>query len=156
ESWTRVRRDLRRGSPAALRRAGGLARRLVRRGPDPNDRWDEWRTLASTYGGSSTFFVASFGLFDPGSARYDVAYDVRHPAVAREFRALAAGGAEIGIHFSLQARRSAGQIRRERERLEEALELEIRSARHHWWALGREPAVTLRAQQDAGVDVDCS
>ncbi len=156
ESAVRFIRDLRRGSPAALRRAAGLARRLARRGTDPNDRWDDWRSRVQVQGGSSTFFVAAFNIFDDGAGHFDVGYDVRHPAVVREIRSLAALGAEIGIHFSLQARRTPDQPRLERERLEEALGLEIRSARHHWWALGEQPIATLRAQQEAGIAIDCS
>jgi hypothetical protein len=154
EALTRLRRELPRLS--AARRAAGLARRLARRGADPNDRWDEWRDLVRDWDGRATFFAASFNLFDDGAARFDVAYDVRRPEVARELRSLAEAGAEIGIHFSLQARRSAEQVRRERERLEEALGLEIRSSRHHWWALGERPWRTLRAHAEAGMTVDCS
>lgn len=156
ESTTRLVRDLRRGSPAAIRRAAGLARRLGRRGADPNDRWPEWREFARPFGGRSSFFVASYNYFDKGAARYDVGYDVRHPEVVREIRALAEQGAEIGIHFSLQARRSAAQVAREVARLEDATGLAIRSARHHWWALGEQPVETLRAQEAAGIAVDCS
>ena len=153
EALTRLRRELPR--PSAFRRAAGLGRRLVRRGPDPNDRWDEWRKLLGDWG-RATFFAASYGLFDEGAGRFDVAYDVRRPEVARELRSLAEAGGEIGIHFSLQARSSAEQVRRERERLEEALGVEIRSSRHHWWALGEEPWRTLRFHAEAGMTVDCS
>src|SRR5919198_643488 len=52
EALTRLRREL--PHPSALRRAAGLARRVVRRGPDPNDRWDEWRGLVGDWGGRAT------------------------------------------------------------------------------------------------------
>jgi hypothetical protein len=155
-SVKRLARDLRAVRPSALRRAAGLARRIADRGPDPNDRWDEWREVLGRWNGRATFFVASYNLFDSGAGRYDVAYDVRDARVARVFRDLADAGAEIGIHLSLQARSGAEQIRRERERLEEALERPVRSARHHWWALGRDSAATLRAHAEAGLAVDCS
>src|SRR5262249_29682591 len=127
-----------------------------RRGDDPNDRWEEWRVLEHRWDGRLTFFVASYNFFDEHGATYDVAYDIRRPEVASVFRALAAEGAEIGIHLSLQSRRSAQQVRSECERLEEALAVPVRSARHHWWALGERPVETLRAHQDAGIVVDCS
>ena len=155
ESLTRLRRELPR--PSAARRAAGLAKRLTRTSrPDPNDRWDEWRDLVRDWGGRATFFAASYNLFDAGAGRFDVAYDVRRPEVARELRGLADAGAEVGIHFSLQARRSAEQVRRERDRLEAALDLEVRSSRHHWWALGEAPWRTLRFHAEAGMRVDCS
>ena len=100
--------------------------------------------------------MASYNLFDAGAGRFDVAYDVRRQEVARELGALAEAGAEIGIHFSLQARDSAEQVRRERERLEEALGMPIRSSRHHWWALGERPWRTLRAHAQAAMTIDCS
>jgi hypothetical protein len=157
EALTRMRRDARALSPGTVRRLGGLARRVAERGrPDPNDTWDKWRETLAEWRGRATFFVASYNLFDSGAERYDVAYDVRHPEVAATLRALAEQGAEIGIHFSLQANRSAEQIAREHTRLEEALGLPIRSARHHWWALGKEPLRTLRAQAATGIQVDCS
>ena len=155
EARMRFARELRAGSPGVLRRALGLARRVATRGIDPNDRWEEWHGLLAEWG-PLTFYVASFNFFDEGAARYDVAYDVRDPRVSNQFRALAAAGAEIGIHFSLQARRSPDQIRKEVERLEDALGVPIRSARHHWWALGQETNTTLGAQAAAGIRVDCS
>lgn len=154
EAVTRFRREF--PHLSALRRGAGLARRLAQRRRDPNDRWDEWNTLVREWGGKATFFAASYSLFDAGAGRFDVAYDVRQPEVARELRGLAESGAEIGIHFSLQGRSSAEQIRRERERLEEALALPIRSSRHHWWALGERPWRTLRAHAEAGMRIDCS
>jgi hypothetical protein len=154
ESLTRLRREFPHAS--SVRRAAGLARRLLRRGRDPNDRWDEWRELVRDWSGQATFFAASYNLFDAGAARFDVAYDVRRPEVARELRGLAEAGADIGIHFSLQARNSAEQVRRERERLEEALGMPICSSRHHWWALGERPWRTLRMHAQAEMTIDCS
>jgi hypothetical protein len=157
ESLTRLGRDLRRGRPSSARRAAGLARRVARHArSDPNDRWAEWLVLLAEWGGAATFFVASYNLFDRGAARFDVAYDIRRPEVADELRALGDAGAEIGIHFSLQAAVSAEQIARERSRLEEALGLEVRSSRHHWWGLGVDPVRTLRFHAEAGMRVDCS
>jgi hypothetical protein len=156
EAKTRLGRDLRARRPSSLRRMAGLVRRLGARGRDPNDRWDEWRALVDGWGGRATFFVASYNLFDAAAERYDVAYDVRDPVVAETFRDLAGRGAEIGVHLSLQARRGSEQIRRERERLEQSLGRPVRSARHHWWALGRDSLRTLRAHAEAGLVVDCS
>jgi hypothetical protein len=157
ESLARIRRDVAHFRPAGARRVAGLGRRIAQRGRlDPNDTWDEWHATLATWLGSGTFFVAAYNLFDRGAGRYDVAYDVRHPQVASVFGDLAEAGAEIGVHLSLQARESAAQVVRERTRLEEALGREIRSARHHWWALGADWWRTLRAHADAGLLVDCS
>jgi hypothetical protein len=154
---SRFSRDLRALQPGAARRAAGLARALVtRRRADPNDRWSEWHQLISSWGGRSTFFVASYNLFDDGADRYDVPYDVREPKVAATFRRLAEAGAEIGVHLSLQAHSRPAQVAAERERLEAALGLPVRSARHHWWALGRKTWRTLRTHGAAGLHVDCS
>jgi hypothetical protein len=157
EGLIRLGRDLRRGRPGSVRRTAGLARQLALHWRnDPNDCWDEWRRLLEDWSGAAAFFVASFNLFDRGAGRFDVAYDVRRPEVAREVCSLAQAGAEIGIHFSLQANTSAEQVLRERRRLEDALGLEIRSCRHHWWALGPDPLRTLRFHAQAGMRVDCS
>jgi hypothetical protein len=157
EAWTRFGRELRAGRPSAVRRAAGLVRRLARRRrTDPNDRWDEWRALIAAWRGRTAFFAASYGLFDRGAARFDVAYDVRNPEVARELRSLADAGAELGIHLSLGARQSVDRVRSEINRLRDALGLEIRSSRHHWWGLGDAPWRTLRLLSDAGLRVDCS
>ena len=156
-SLMRIRRDAAALRPGAVRRVAGLARELAaRKRPDPNDTWDEWRTLLGEWRGRGTFFVAAYNLFDRGAGRYDVAYDIRHPEVAAVFGDLAEAGAEIGVHLSLQAFRSASQVARERTRLEEALGRPIRSARHHWWALGANWWQTLRAHAEAGLAVDCS
>lgn len=158
ESRALLLRDLRAGRPAAVRRGAGLARRLARRAlrdHDPNDRWNEWRALAAEHGGRPTYFVASAGLFDPGSDRYDPPYDIGHPEVRETLRALAAD-AEIGVHYSLEAGGSESELRRQRERLEEVVGAPVRSARHHWWSLGNPPDGTLQAHAAAGVHVDCS
>jgi hypothetical protein len=153
----RFSRDLVALRPGAARRAAGLARALVTQGrTDPNDRWNEWHELVCNWGGRSTFFVASYSLFDDGADRYDVPYDVRRPTVAATFRRLADAGAEIGVHLSLQARRAPQQVAAERERLEAAVGVPVRAARHHWWALGRKTWRTLRAHAAAGLRVDCS
>jgi hypothetical protein len=157
EAVIRLGRDAAHLRPASVRRAAGLVRRVAEgRRPDPNDRWHEWAEIVRGLHGQATFFVASFNLFDRGAARYDVAYDARDERVVETFRDLAASGAEIGIHLSLGAHEGADRIRRERERLETAFGFPIRSARHHWWALGREPWRTLDAQSKAGFLVDCS
>jgi hypothetical protein len=151
-----LRRDLRARDPAALRRLAGVARQAVRRGPDPADRFDEWAELHARRASRPTYFVASFGLFRPGAAREDVPYDVRHHEVRRVLRQVLADGAEIGVHLSLGAHESPERVRLEREALEEAVGSPVRSARHHWWALGRDPERTLARHAAAGLVLDCS
>jgi hypothetical protein len=159
ESRELLHRDLRALRPSSARRAAGLLRRLARRtirSHDPNDRWQEWADLATANRGRPAYFVAGSGLFDAGADRYDPPYDAAHPEVRETLRRLAADGAEIGVHFSLDARRSVGELRRQRERLEEIVGVPVRSARHHWWALGQPPDPTLLAHAEAGIRVDCS
>lgn len=157
ESLALLRRDLAARRPDALRRLAGLGRRaLGPYGSDPNDRWEEWLELAASHGGRPTFFVASYGLFDAGSLRHDPPYDARRPEVRRVLRELVRSGAEVGIHFSLQARAGADQVRAECDRLADVLGAPVRSARHHWWAVGRPPERVLGWQSRAGVEVDCS
>jgi hypothetical protein len=156
ESLALLRRDLRERRLSTVRRALGLARRILRPRDDSNDCFDEWAALASFARTRPTYFVASYGLFDAGSKRHDVPYDIRHPRVASTLRNLVADGAEIGVHFSLQAAASADQIRLERDRLEEVVRVPIRSARHHWWAVGNPPESVLGWHATAGIEVDCS
>jgi hypothetical protein len=159
ESAELFRRELLERRMTALRRGAGLVRRVGRRAlraHDPNDRWAEWKSLAAERGARPAYFVASAGLFDPGADRYDPPYDAAHPEVRTTLRALAAEGAEIGIHYSLGARRSPAAIREQRERLEAVLDAPVESARHHWWALGSPPDATLLAHAEAGIRVDCS
>ncbi len=156
ESWERLKRELRAGRPSALRRAAGLAQRLARPiASDENDRFDDWRKWHLRRGGRPAYFAASFGLFRRGADLRDVAYDVRNPAVSETLRAAARAGAEIGVHFSIGARDSAQRLREEREELEEALGVPVRSARHHWWAIGP-GGETWPLHAEAGVVVDCS
>jgi hypothetical protein len=157
ESAELLRRDLRAHSLAAVRRAAGLTRRVGRRAAsDPNDRFGDWLRWHKDWQSRPTFFVASAGLFHPGSDRRDVPYDLRHPRVRSTLRSLADEGAEIGVHFSIGAASSAERLRRERESLEEAIGVPVRCARHHWWALGNNPETTYALHAQAGVLVDCS
>ena len=155
ESRERLRRELRARRATAVRRAAGLARRLVRPPGDENDRFDDWRAWHRARGSRPAYFAASFGLFDANGHRHDVAYDVRHPDVRRVLAGAAADGAEIGVHFSIEAREGADRLRAERERLEEIIDAPVRSARHHWWALG-DATSTWAAQAEAGIALDCS
>jgi hypothetical protein len=158
ESLKRLRLELRAGRPvAALRRGAGLARRLARRKrADPNDRFADWVDWHAGWGSRPAFFVASAGLFGDDPVPQDVAYDVRDPVVLATLRPLAEAGAEFGVHFSIRAARSDERLAEERAALERALGAPVRSARHHWWALGRPPEPTWRAHAAAGVALDCS
>lgn len=152
-----LRRDLRSRPIAAPRRAAGLLRRLAKpAGQDPNDRFEDWLTWHEAWHSRPAFFVSSWNLFQPQSDRHDVAYDVRHPTVRSALRRLAGAGAEIGVHYSIGASRSSEQLRREREVLEEVVGTPVKSARHHWWALGTTPERTFALQAKAGIEVDCS
>jgi hypothetical protein len=158
ERLVRLRRELRAGrTTAAGRRAVGLVSRSLRRSRlDPNDRFGEWHRLHRAWGSRPTYFVASGSLFSQGSADQDVAYDIDHPSVREKLRGLAETGAEFGVHFSINAHRSAARLRDEREALERVVGNKVRAARHHWWALGRPPEPTWRNQATAGIVLDCS
>jgi hypothetical protein len=156
ERWKRLHRELVAGRPSAVRRLGGLVKRLATRGPDPNDRFDDWGGWHRAWGGRPTYFVASHGLFRRDSDPVDVAYDLRHPRVAATVRRARDEGAEIGVHFSIRARESSERLRREREALEEVIGAPVHVARHHWWALGIPAETTLRLHPRAGIELDCS
>lgn len=157
ERLERLRRDVRARRLTALRRGAGLVRSLARHmQSDPNDRFDEWAALHRSLGGRPTYFVAARGIFHPGSDARDVAYDVRQPEVRATLHRALAEGAEIGVHFSIDARDSVERLRAEREELEDALDREVVTARHHWWALGRLPEHTWKLHSEAGVALDCS
>lgn len=155
ESAELLRRDLRKPL-AATRRAVGLVRRLRPLASDPNDRFTEWADWHRGWGSRPAYFVASYGLFERGSDRRDVPYDLRHPSVAETLRRASDDDAEIGVHLSLRARGSADQIRRERDALAEVLGHEVRSARHHWWALETPSERTWRRHGEARLELDCS
>jgi hypothetical protein len=157
QRWEFLRRDLAAGRPAAsARRLLGLVRSSLVRGRDPNDRFEDWAAWHAKWGSRPTYFAASHGLFEPGSARQDVPYDLRHPEVRAVLRRAREEGAEIGVHLSIGARSSAAKLRAEREALEDAVNGPVRSARHHWWALGRPPEPTWRLHGQAGIELDCS
>lgn len=156
ERKERLRRDLRERRLSAVRRTAGLIKERGYRGPDPNDRFENWADSHRDWTSRPTYFAASFGLFQSGSDRDDVAYDIRHTKVRATLRQLVAEGAEIGLHCSIRARESGERLRAERVALEEAIGKRIRSARHHWWALGRPPEAAWRRQAEAGFELDCS
>jgi hypothetical protein len=157
ERLERLRRDVRARKLTALRRGAGLARTLAGRiRSDPNDRFKEWAALHRSHDGHPTYFVAARGIFHSRSDARDVAYDVRHPEVRATLRGALAEGAEIGVHFSIDARDSVERLRAEREELEDALDREVVTSRHHWWALGRPPENTWSLHAKAGVELDCS
>jgi hypothetical protein len=152
----RLRHELLAGQPSAARRAVGLLTHLRRPPSDPNDRFDDWSRWHAEWRARPTFFFAAGSVFDGDSAREDVAYDIRHPAVAATIRHLADGGADIGVHFSIRARESAERLASERQALAELAGAPVRAARHHWWALGVPAERTLRLHDAAGIQVDCS
>lgn len=158
ESVRLIELEARRLRPiAAARRLARLVLRTTRPAHrDPNDRFEAWSEWHRGWGSRPTYFVASAGLFSAHSSRRDVPYDIRHPEVRQTLLAAVSAGAEIGVHFSLGARSSTTRLRDERLLLEEIVGQPVRSARHHWWALGRPPEPTWRAHTDAGIALDCS
>jgi hypothetical protein len=83
---------------------------------------------------------------------FDPAYDPGEPSLRACLRNLQARGWTVGLHQSFGCWGDEEQMTAERRRLEEALDLPVRSCRQHWlrFAWSR----TWRAQQEAGLQLD--
>jgi hypothetical protein len=104
----------------------------------------------------STFFFASHSRWGEYAAPEDVLYEVDTPRMRRLLAEMLARGFEIGLHASYSAYRSADRLRAERERLSQVARTDVRGVRHHYWHLGPEPAMTLKAHEEAGFLWDSS
>ena len=80
-----------------------------------------------------------------------------HRAFRELFAELKDAGAEIGLHASYRAHRSADVLRQERERIEQIAQVKVWGNRHHYWHLDpADPNETLRRHELAGFAYDSS
>ena len=122
-------------------------------------KFAEWVEFESTLGTRPTFyFMARKGsLVQYATGTPDCFYDIRKPEFTSLFRQLREQGCEIGLHASYNAHRSAQQLRREKEALEQAAGVKVEGNRHHYWHLDpAAPHETLRRLEHAGLVYDSS
>ncbi|HEY7568539.1 MAG TPA: polysaccharide deacetylase family protein [Gemmatimonadaceae bacterium] len=149
--WIEVPRTLLRGKP---RHAWGIAR-----GTQHFWRFGDWVEFERRFGARPTFFFmarrGSLRRFATGTP--DAFYDVRDREFSELFTELKDAGAEIGLHASFHAFRSADMLRNERERIESVAQVKVTGNRHHYWHLDPEdPNETLRHHELAGFTYDSS
>jgi hypothetical protein len=109
----------------------------------------------SSHGFRSTFFFAATSSVE--GHHLDVQYEVNAP----EFRALLRdmrGGSEweAGLHISYNARDDSTSILREKSRLEQIANREIKGSRHHYWHMSRPFWKSLEHHEKAGMLYDTS
>jgi hypothetical protein len=84
-------------------------------------------------------------------------YDIHSEEFRNLFSYLKEEGCEIGLHASYDSYRSAEQLRREKELLEDVAGVQVSGNRHHFWHLDPiEPNNTLRIHEEAGLLYDSS
>ena len=149
--WIEVPRTLLRGR---ARHAWGVAR-----GTQHFWRFRDWVGFERRFGARPTFFFmarrGSLRRFAAGTP--DAFYDVRDREFRELFAELKDAGAEIGLHASFHAFRSADMLRNERERVESVAQVKVTGNRHHYWHLDpNDPNETLRRHELAGITYDSS
>ncbi|MGV3504283.1 MAG: polysaccharide deacetylase family protein [Adhaeribacter sp.] len=118
------------------------------RGRDP---WFNWQDIAgriAACGGVSTFFFLGEHKSYKGTANADFAVEKKKYREA--IKALAAGGAEIAVHGSLESAVSTGKLRQEMGKLP----LQVQGNRFHY--LRFEPRTTPALLDAAGLAYDSS
>jgi hypothetical protein len=133
-------------------------RRLPSSENDPNFAFAGWFDIERSIPARSCFYVAVTRSSDLGAASVDVTYDFRRPELTSALRTAVAGGWEVGLHVSVNARRRSGGIAAERERLESVLDgYPVSGSRHHYWGVDHDlPERTLWEHVEAGLDYDSS
>jgi FemAB-related protein (PEP-CTERM system-associated) len=131
----------------------------VLRGSNHFWKFADWVEFERALGTRPTFyFLARKGsLAQYAMGTPDGFYDIRKKNFTALFRELRAQGCEIGLHASFHAHRSAEQLRREKEALEQAADVKVEGNRHHYWHLDpAAPHETLHRQEQAGLLYDSS
>jgi folate-dependent phosphoribosylglycinamide formyltransferase PurN len=142
--------------------AEGAAQDVLRLRPpparDPNFRFADWMELERKLGAKSCFYVPVVTGSEPLDAADDFTWDFRHPSIINALRALVAGGWEVGLHASTQAKQIPDGIATERRRLEDYLDkYQVMGVRHHYWAVDPQiPERTLWDHAAAGLQYDSS
>lgn len=88
----------------------------------------------------------------PKQLLFDPAYSVDRQPIRRHLKQFIERGGHIGLHPSFNAWRSEKAILTERERVERATGVPVRSGRQHWLRFSWEK--TWKAQQGAGLTLD--
>ena len=77
--------------------------------------------LEARHGMRSSFYFAATAVFMADGHPVDVVYDVGSPGFRRQLKRLQRQGAEVGLHMGYNAWQRSGQLRREVDRLADAL-----------------------------------
>jgi peptidoglycan/xylan/chitin deacetylase (PgdA/CDA1 family) len=124
-----------------------------------NDLFAPWIKLESRYGFRSTFFFLpeeslSYHPFDGPMYKYDdrIEYEGERITVAELMRELERGGWEVGLHGSFLSFDDAQELKRQKDRLERAVQREVMSIRQHY--LHFDIRKTPKAQSEAGFKYD--
>jgi hypothetical protein len=155
-----AQRALRRGQPrrAALHGVSAALRagRRVRRHDRRHWLFPEVMAAEAAHGFRSTFFFSARSRHEPGGTPFDESYDVRAPRFRQLFATLRAGGWEVSLHASYEARQSTARFRAEIARLEQASAGPVLGNRHHYWHMRRPFWETLEQHAAAGLRYDSS
>jgi FemAB-related protein (PEP-CTERM system-associated) len=152
--WIECLRLMAKPSAKSMRLISGILQ-----GEHPFWQFSEWVNFEKRLDTRPAFyFMARRGsLVEYARGTPDAFYDVQSPRFRELFRFLREEGCEVGLHASYHAHRSAGQLRREREILEEASGGTVQGNRHHFWHLDpAAPHETLRRAEEAGLVYDSS
>ena len=104
------------------------------------------RSIFNFYGGGAANITSwQKWLMDPG-------YDVAHPKISTLIKELDSKNWEIGLHQSYFSWESADQMRAEKEHLERAGGLRVKTCRQHWLRFAF--SKTWLAQEKAGFELD--
>ncbi len=131
----------------------------VLRGTNHFWKFLDWTEFEKRLGARGAFyFMARQGsLPEYALGTPDAFYDIARPEFRELFAQLRDAGAEIGLHASFLAHRSAAQLRAEREKVEAASGAHVEGNRHHYWHLDpAAPHETLRRHEEAGLVYDSS
>ena len=110
--------------------------------------FEKWRRLEERLGVRSTFFF----MEGPRWSRYGRRYNTwKLRSVLKE---LVEGGWEVGLHGSYYAFRDARRLWKEREALEDIIEVRVRGNRQHYLRL--DPERSFRCYEEAGFLYDAT
>lgn len=122
---------------------------------DPQLGFRYWAAIEKTIGARPTFFLATKSASEIGADFRDVTYDFDDKVILQELLNAVDEGAEVGLHGSINSKRSVGALREELDRLRAVLkDVPVTSIRNHFWSVSHDPELTLQNHQSAGLEVD--
>ncbi len=132
--------------------------------PNPNLGFRYWQEADLSLATVPTFYISARDRLAPGADPADVEYRITDPRLQKTIRTTIRGGAEVGLHISINAKNLGTSVLvAEKTALEEAAGLPeyahgyVRGCRHHYWALDPDvPERTLKLHQAAGFKYDSS